>query len=469
MVKKIVMVVLMPTTLLANAYAASIQDSLRTTIYFRPGYSLLELSYRDNAANMKALTQGIQTIKGNPCVQLQHIRILSAASPEGNSALNKRVAKRRGERLRNYLKETLVLPDSIFTVSSAGEDWQGLAALMAKEKTPWRNKALQIIRHTPEWVTRNGKVVDGRKRQLQNLDGGKAWKYMLDNHFYTLRTGAVVVCEVKTLADEVHVDRTHAEAHEGSHADLADYADESKLSAAEARPEPASQQASGQPASQQPASQSPSSPPFPAIPSQVNPGQEPPPSSSYFALKSNLLYDALLVPNLSLEASIGSGWTLGAGGMLAWWSKDAKHRYWRIYGGDLEIRKYFGTLAKSKPLQGHHLGIYGDFLTYDFEFGAKGYQSKATYAAGIKYGYSHPIAKRLNLDFALGIGYLHSNYKTYVPKDGCYVYQETKKRKWLGPTQAEISLVWLLGKGNTNTKGNGNGKGNTNKKKGGKK
>ena len=427
MVKKIVMVVLMPTTLLANAYAASIQDSLRTTIYFRPGYSLLELSYRDNAANMKALTQGIQTIKGNPCVQLQHIRILSAASPEGNSALNKRVAKRRGERLRDYLKETLVLPDSIFTVSSAGEDWQGLAALIAKEKTPWRNKALQIIRHTPEWVTRNGKVVDGRKRQLQNLDGGKAWKYMLDNHFYTLRTGAVVVCEVKTLAAE------------------------STPSAAEASQE----QARHESASQQPASQSPSSPPFPAIPSQVHPESQSPPVASYFALKSNLLYDALLVPNLSLEASIGSGWTLGAGGMFAWWSKDAKHRYWRIYGGGLEIRKYFGTLSKSKPLQGHHLGIYGDFLTYDFEFGAKGYQSKATYAAGIKYGYSHPIANRLNLDFALGIGYLHSNYKTYVPRDGCYVYQETKKQKWLGPTQAEISLVWLLGKGNTNKKKGG--------------
>ena len=422
MVKKIVMVVLMPTTLLANAYAASIQDSLRTTIYFRPGYSLLELSYRDNAANMKALTQGIQTIKGNPCVQLQHIRILSAASPEGNSALNKRVAKRRGERLRDYLKETLVLPDSIFTVSSAGEDWQGLAALIAKEKTPWRNKALQIIRHTPEWVTRNGKVVDGRKRQLQNLDGGKAWKYMLDNHFYTLRTGAVVVCEVKTLAAE------------------------STPSAAEASQEQARSEQ---------ASQSPSSPPFPAIPSQVHPESQSPPVASYFALKSNLLYDALLVPNLSLEASIGSGWTLGAGGMLAWWSKDAKHRYWRIYGGDLEIRKYFGNLSKSKPLQGHHLGIYGDFLTYDFEFGAKGYQSKATYAAGIKYGYSHPIANRLNLDFALGIGYLHSNYKTYVPRDGCYVYQETKKQKWLGPTQAEISLVWLLGKGNTNKKKGG--------------
>ena len=168
----------------------------------------------------------------------------------------KKVAKRRGERLRDYLKETLVLPDSIFTVSSAGEDWQGLAALIAKEKTPWRNKALQIIRHTPEWITRNGKVVDGRKRQLQNLDGGKAWKYMLDNHFYTLRTGAIVVCEVKTLAAESTPSAAEA-------------------SCEQTRPE----QARLEYASQQSASQSPSSPPFPAIPSQVHPEPQSPPIS----------------------------------------------------------------------------------------------------------------------------------------------------------------------------------------------
>lgn len=446
MVKKIVMVMLLPTTLVANAYAGTVSDSLRTTLYYRSGYSLLELSYMDNAAKLETLKQGIRSIGDNPNTVLQHIKILSAASPEGNSKLNKRLARRRGERLRDYLKEMLNLPDSVFTVSSAEEDWEGLALKIQKEKAPWSQKALYIIRNTPEWIVRNGKVVDGRKRQLQNLNGGKAWKYMLANHFDSLRSGALVVCEIRHIVPSVSpIDSLSLiQNQQGSEQDSLLQKD-----------------------AQETASQL-----------QVYPGENAAEAenaahasgrNSYYALKTNLLYDALLVPNLSLEASIGSGWTLGAGGMFAWWSKDAKHRYWRIYGGDLEIRKYFGALSKSKPLQGHHLGIYGDFLTYDFEFGAKGYQSKATYAAGIRYGYSHPIGKRLNLDFALGIGYLHSNYKTYVPKDGCYVYQETKKRKWLGPTQAEISLVWLLGKGNTNIKGNGNGKGNTQTKKGGKK
>lgn len=173
MMKKIVMVMLLPTTLVANAYAGTVSDSLRTTLYYRSGYSLLELSYMDNAAKLETLKQGIRSIGDNPNTVLQHIKILSAASPEGNSQLNKRLARRRGERLRDYLKEMLNLPDSVFTVSSAGEDWEGLALKIQKENAPWSRKALYIIRNTPEWIVRNGKVVDGRKRQLQNLDGGR--------------------------------------------------------------------------------------------------------------------------------------------------------------------------------------------------------------------------------------------------------------------------------------------------------
>ena len=55
MMKKIVMVMLLPTTLVANAYAGTVSDSLRTTLYYRSGYSLLELSYMDNAAKLETL------------------------------------------------------------------------------------------------------------------------------------------------------------------------------------------------------------------------------------------------------------------------------------------------------------------------------------------------------------------------------------------------------------------------------
>ena len=64
------------------------------------------------------------------------------------------------------------------------------------------------------------------------------------------------------------------------------------------------------------------------------------------------------------------------------------------------------------------------------------------------------MARRLNIDFGIGIGYLGGEYKEYKPIDNHYVWQATKKRHWFGPTKAEISLVWLIGRGNTN-KGKG--------------
>ena len=44
-----------------------------------------------------------------------------------------------------------------------------------------------------------------------------------------------------------------------------------------------------------------------------------------------------------------------------------------------------------KPMQGHHISLYGQFLTYDIENGGTGHQSKKTYGAGMEYGYSLPI------------------------------------------------------------------------------
>ena len=181
----------------------------------------------------------------------------------------------------------------------------------------------------------------------------------------------------------------------------------------------------------------------------------------YMALKTNMLYDAALVPNIGVEFYVGRGWTVGADWMYAWWDRDPHHDYWRIYGGELDIRKYFGRRAKEKPLTGHHVGLYGQMLTYDFELGGKGYMGgkpggtlwdKMNWGVGIEYGYSLPIARRLNLDFGIGVGYFGGEYREYVPIDDCYVWQATKQRHWFGPTKAEVSLVWLIGAKNRNLK-----------------
>ena len=171
----------------------------------------------------------------------------------------------------------------------------------------------------------------------------------------------------------------------------------------------------------------------------------------YFAVKTNGLYDLALVPNVGVEVYAGKQWSVAANWMYAWWSSRSHNNFWRIYGGDLEVRRWFGHKAEEKPLQGHHAGVYAQLLTYDFERGGRGYLGdKWSYAFGVSYGYSLPIARRLNLDFTLGIGYLGGKYKEYLPIEGHYVWQATKNRQWFGPTKAEVSLVWLFGKQNTN-------------------
>ncbi|MDE6026771.1 MAG: DUF3575 domain-containing protein, partial [Muribaculaceae bacterium] len=180
----------------------------------------------------------------------------------------------------------------------------------------------------------------------------------------------------------------------------------------------------------------------------------------YMALKSNVLYDILALPSISAEFYLGKDFSAVANWTYGWWDTDRTHHYWRAYGGDLAFRWWFGKKAMEKPLTGHHLGVYGGILTYDFEFGGTGYMgglphetlwNRSLRMAGIEYGYSLPIARRLNIDFTIGIGYLGGKYIKYIPDNGRYLWQSTHKINWFGPTKAEISLVWLIGNGNYNS------------------
>jgi hypothetical protein len=143
--------------------------------------------------------------------------------------------------------------------------------------------------------------------------------------------------------------------------------------------------------------------------------------------------------------------------MYAWWQNGASSKFWRVYGGDFYVRKWFGQKAEENPFAGHHIGVYAQLLTYDFCLGDKGYMGgqpggniwdKLQYGYGVEYGYSLPIARRLNLDFTLGLGYMGGTYHEYRIADDCKVWQATKNRNWFGPTKAEVSLVWLLGRSN---------------------
>ena len=435
--KKIIPSLLLAALLAGKAQAGIVSDSLRTTIYYRTAYVRLELPYMDNERHLAALGDSIRSLGADPAVVLRRILIQASASPDGNTKYNKELARKRGENLRDYLKDNLSLPDSIFTLQPQGEGWSELAEKLGRTDAPWRDKAIAIIRDTPEWVVREGKVVDGRKRQLMNLAGGRAWQYMKENLFDSLRSGALVVCEVERIKRVMDPEPAQAELKPASDNvmnpdDTADTTEKEIDTTATLYNKEDD-----------------------TIPQDNADKEETEKKPFFMAVKTNLLYDVALVPNVGLEFYLGQGWSISGNWMYAWWKNDTRHRYWRIYGGELDIRKYFGRKAAEKPLQGHHLGVYAQGLTFDFETGGKGYLSNFSYGFGLEYGYSLPVAKRLNIDFGLCIGYGGGKYKVYEPEDDCYVYKETKQRHWFGPTRAEISLIWLLGNGNQNSKKGG--------------
>ena len=426
MIHKVNRFVILSILLLGVCGVVFAQES-RTEICvgFRVGSATLDSTFGENTALLAEIVAFLEKVRDDDAIELVEVSFWGFASPEGSSSLNMRLATERLRGLEKYVWERAKIPDSVVVKRELGIAWELLVGLVEKSDMPYKEEVLHVLREVPEHTyDSQGRVVDNRKKQLMELQSGRAWRYMLDRFFGQLRNAGTVmvtvkrkpvplITEVKSLQEErktiIHVEPKITE-----ELPVVDTVAESR--------------------------------------------------SFYMALKSNMLYDVLVIPNIGVEFYLGKNWSVAGTWMYGWWKKNSHHRYWRMYGGDLTLRGWFGKMAREKPLTGHHAGVYGQIFTYDVEFGERGYMGgkpggtlweKMNYAVGVEYGYSHPIARYLNIDFSLGVGYWGGKYYEYIPLDGHYVWQATKNRHWFGPTKIEISLVWLLGRGNCNNKKKG--------------
>ena len=392
-----------------------VRDSVK--IYFRQDYSTLDMSIRDNRAVLDSITAKLSSDYLDSVYRIQKILVVGGASPEGTVPHNRRLSANRAKRLFNYLEQYGELPDSLTQFKFLGRDWRGLTRLVeADPNVPYRRETLSFLYDILRRSEGGEKISDNNVGRLSRFKGGRPYRYMYRVLFPELRASRMYLWYQRIL-NPMKLTRIY---YPKDSFDL---------------------------------------PPLPEltpIPAPM-PGKKP----FYMALKTNMLYDALLVPNVGVEFYLGDDWSLGGNWMYGWWKTDRTHWYWRTYGGDITLRKWFGRAAKEKPLTGHHIGVYAQVQTFDFELGGRGYMGgepggdifdRASFGGGIEYGYALPIARRLNIDFSAGIGYLGGKYYEYIPIDQCYVWQATKKLRYFGPTKVEVSLVWLIGRGNYNKK-----------------
>ena len=405
---------------LNTTFAEEVSDSVK--IHFKQGSSVLDKTIMDNQKALDQIADSLRSSYSDSVYVLRRVEVVGGASPEGSVTLNKRLSESRAKVLFSYLSRYGELPDSLMTFRFIGRDWKGLISLVEHDKNlPFHDETLVLLHDIDDRCREGEHESDNNVGLLQRFKGGEPYRYMYRNLFPQLRYSQINLTYEKVLNPErrpqvMPLDTTIS----------LPVVDVLQL--------------------QMPK----------IIPSARKP--------FYMGMKTNMLYDAMLVPNIGVEFYLGKNWTVGANWQYAWWKTDRHHYYWRTYGGEIYGRKWFGKAAKEKPMTGHHLGLYASLFTYDFEVGGKGQiggvpggtlWDEMNYMGGLEYGYSLPIARRFNIDFTLGVGYIGGKYYEYTPIDGHYVWQATKRRHFFGPTKLEVSLVWLIGYGNYNSKKGG--------------
>lgn len=418
-------------------------------MYFRTASSRMDVNVNGNKEEMKLLEQMASEYVQSSDSQ-RYVIVRSYASPEGLKQKNSEIAKRRAVAAMQLFKKLTDNDNVRFVTEYHMYEWEYLRQLVAADSlVPAHDKVMAVLDKAVEKGSQSYLASQTVIRKLRQIKGGAAYRYLYKNMFPRMRRvevevvgtdassaekPAVVVAQPEEPENTVKAEQ-HQDTVKTQQVEIKDTVEVKSQEQIEVKPEVTPEV--------KPEAK-------PEVKPEVKPQEGKP---LYLALKTNLLFDAVLVPNISLEWGFADHWSVSAEYMHAWWKSDRSHRYWRTYGGNVELRYWFGRKAQEKRLTGHHVGAYFGLLTYDFEWGGKGYLARnASTNIGLSYGYALPIARRLNLDFEIGIGYFSGKYDEYEPRGDYYFWEATKNRKWFGPTRLEATLVWLLGKGNTNAR-----------------
>lgn len=434
------------------------QEGRSMLLHFRFDRSTVDGGYMENARALEAFRTLFSD--SSMVTRIDSVVVNAFSSPDGDEAYNRRLALKRSQAVKGYLVWKFPLLDQHrVSTCSRGENWAGLRGLVAADTVvPCREEVLRILDEMPE----------SRRREelLRALDGGSAYRYIEQNLLRYLRNAAVCTvwmrhgesdgktCGKEGTARNTDTGQAEMPAMRPAVNPLEALAGEWTFqgSPSEVREPDSAQDPDAVRGSSSMVRRSAS---WGHLPSAVyyTPNERRRQHRPLLALKTNLLFDLALVPNIEIEVPLGkqNRWSVNGEWMFPWWLIDHDKYCLQILSGGVEGRYWLGSRFRrlSRPaLTGHFLGFYAGGGKYDLQWDTDGYRGEFYIASGISYGYSTPIGSHLNLEFSIGIGLLRTNYEYYHAIDHyrTLLWQNNGNYTWFGPTKAKISLVWVWGR-----------------------
>lgn len=156
-------------------------DSLKVCLHYKYESVELLLDYKNNADIVK-FVDSIKVMDRDTSYAVWRILIRTISSMEYSSAQNRRICDDRASMVKEYLLSELSAKYSVILETKLTKrDWVELERLVVGADVPMKDDVLNIIRTTPEFRMEGDRMIEVRKPEIVALDGGRPWKYILEN------------------------------------------------------------------------------------------------------------------------------------------------------------------------------------------------------------------------------------------------------------------------------------------------
>lgn len=174
-------------------------------------------------------------------------------------------------------------------------------------------------------------------------------------------------------------------------------------------------------------------------------------SAQSFGIKSNIISDVLLSPNLGVEIGLAPKWTLNLVGQVNFW--DINNHKWKHWLVQPEARYWF-----CDRFAGHFLGLHAIGGEYNFGHIKNGitflgskfsnlsdyrYQGWAA-GAGVAYGYAWVLSKHWNMEAEIGLGWIYTRYDKYSCYNCGKKLESNRPHNYVGPTKIDINFEYIF-------------------------
>lgn len=168
-------------------------------------------------------------------------------------------------------------------------------------------------------------------------------------------------------------------------------------------------------------------------------------------IKTNLVGDGFLSPNLGVEIGLAPKWSLDLTGEINFW--DVNGHKWKHWLAQPEVRYWL-----CDRFAGHFFGLHGiggqfnfghirnnvKFLGSDFsnltDFRYQGWAA----GAGIAYGYDWILADHWNLEAEIGIGWMYAKFDKYSCHNCGKKLETGLHHNYFGPTKISIAIEYIF-------------------------